>query len=110
MTATRAPRPTWRDSERFVPRAFVQPALRFMQLEAASGVIMLAAAVAALVWANSGLRGSYEDLWNTPVQLTFGSALDLDLTLRGWVNDAAMALFFLPVSYTHLTLPTTERV
>ena len=56
---------------------------------------MLVAAVAALVWANSGWRHGYEQLWNTPLRLTFGSILDLDLTLRGWVNDAAMALFFL---------------
>ena len=88
-------RPTWRDSDRFVPRSFVQPALRFMRVEAASGVIMLVAAVAALVWANSGLRSGYETLWGTPLQVRLGDLVDLDLTLRAWVNDAAMALFFL---------------
>lgn len=92
---TTAHRPTWRDSERFVPRSFVQPALRFMQVEAASGVVMLAAAIAALVWANSPWRSGYETFWNTDLQVSLGSTIDLDLTLRAWVNDAAMALFFL---------------
>ena len=66
-----------------------------MRVEAASGVVMLVAAVAALVWANSGLRSGYETLWATQLQVRLGDLVDLDLTLRAWVNDAAMALFFL---------------
>lgn len=89
-------RPTWRESDRFVPRAFVQPVLRFMQLEAASGLVMLAAAVAALVWANSPWHGAYEQMWETPMRFTLGSLVELqDMTVHHWVNDAAMALFFL---------------
>ena len=53
-------RPTWKDSDRFVPRAFVRPALRFTQVEAAGGIVMLVAALAALVWANSPWHESYE--------------------------------------------------
>jgi NhaA family Na+:H+ antiporter len=94
-SSTELLRPTWRDSDRFVPRSFVQPVLRFMRIEAASGVVMLVAAVAALLWANSGFRSGYETLWATPLQLRLGEVVDLDLTLRAWVNDAAMALFFL---------------
>jgi NhaA family Na+:H+ antiporter len=78
-----------------MPRAVVQPVLRFMQLEAAAGVVMLVAAITALLWANSGWRHGYEQLWSTPVHVTLGEVIDLDLSLRGWVNDAAMALFFL---------------
>lgn len=89
-------RPSWRDSDRFVPRAFVQPVLRFMQVEASAGLVMLVAAVVAVVWANSPWRGGYEQLWATPLSLELGDLVHLDqLTLRTWVNDAAMALFFL---------------
>jgi NhaA family Na+:H+ antiporter len=48
---------TWATSDGFVPRVFVRPALRFMHLEAAGGVVMLISAVIALVWANSPVQG-----------------------------------------------------
>jgi NhaA family Na+:H+ antiporter len=66
-----------------------------MTIEAASGAVMLAAAIVALVWANSPWRAGYERLWATPTDVSVGSLIDLHLTLRGWVNEAAMALFFL---------------
>ncbi len=89
-------RPTWRESDRFVPRTFVQPVLRFMQIEAAAGVVMLAAAIVALVWANSPWHAAYETFLSTPVTLRVGKLVQLDdMTLHGWVNDAAMSLFFL---------------
>lgn len=88
-------RPTWKDSDRLVPRSFVQPVLRFMQVEAASGAVMLLAAVVALVWANSPWHAGYEHLWNTNLLVRLGDLLTLDLSLRAWVNNAAMALFFL---------------
>ena len=69
MTDRQRPRPTWRDSDRFVPRAFVQPVLRFMEVEAASGIVMLVAAVTALIWANSGWRHGYETLWDDTAAL-----------------------------------------
>lgn len=94
MTSTPNLRPTWRDSERFVPRAFVQPALRFINAEAASGVLMLVAAALALLIANSPWHEAYETFWDTHLDVQLGD-VHLDLTLHGWVNDAAMALFFL---------------
>ena len=89
-------RPTWRESDRFVPRTFVQPVLRFMQVEAAAGVVMLVAAIAALVWANSPWHAAYETFLSTPVTLGVGKLVQLDdMTLHHWINDAAMSLFFL---------------
>ena len=79
-----------------MPRTFVRPVLRFMELEAASGIVMLVAAVAALAWANSPWHAAYEQVWSTPVALNVGKLVQLDeLTLHSWVNDGAMALFFL---------------
>jgi Na+:H+ antiporter, NhaA family len=90
-------RHSWSDSGRFVPRAFVRPLRRFMGLEAGSGIIMLVGAVAALVWANSPWQQGYTDLWETEFAIELGHLVHVDLSLRDWVNDAAMALFFFVV-------------
>jgi NhaA family Na+:H+ antiporter len=88
-------RPTWKDSDRFVPRAFLRPALRFTRVEAAGGVVMLAAALVALAWANSPWHASYETFLRTPFELGFGSLVRLQLDLHAVVNDGLMTLFFL---------------
>jgi NhaA family Na+:H+ antiporter len=68
----------------------------FLDTEASGGIILLAAAVAALVWANSPWSGSYDRLWHT--ELTIGIA-DWSITedLQHWINDALMAIFFFVV-------------
>lgn len=81
-----------------MPRAVVQPAQRVLQHEASGGVVMLAAAVLALVWANSPWSQSYFDLWATPLRVELGDVIHLDhLSLQAWVNDALMTVFFLLV-------------
>ena len=87
-------RHTWSASERFVPRTVVRPIQRFFVLEASGGMVMLLAAVVALVWANSPASDSYFELWSTPLSVELGHLLHVDLTLQGWVNDAAMTIFF----------------
>jgi Na+:H+ antiporter, NhaA family len=90
------PRPSWYRSERFVPRTVVQPVLRFIQLEVASGVVLIVAAAAALIWSNSPWHAAYDSLWNTPLVLKFGNTDLLDgIALRAFVNEALLALFFL---------------
>jgi Na+/H+ antiporter NhaA len=64
--------------------------------EAGGSALLLLATVAALVWANSPWSGSYYSFWHTQASIDVGS-LELSLDLRHWVNDAAMALFFLVV-------------
>jgi len=59
---------------------------------------MLAMAVVALVWANSGFGDSYVELWETVVSFRVGDLIHIDLDLRGWVNDLAMAFFFFVVA------------
>jgi NhaA family Na+:H+ antiporter len=68
------------------------PLAEFLHDEAAGGVVLLAAAVAAMVWANSPARDAYETLWSTHVDV-FG----IDEDLQHWVNDGLMALFFFVV-------------
>ncbi|HET6662830.1 MAG TPA: Na+/H+ antiporter NhaA, partial [Acidimicrobiales bacterium] len=72
------------------------PVREFVATENASAVILLAATVAAVVWANSPWSESYERLWDTEVALSFGSA-ELALDLRDWINDGLMAFFFFVV-------------
>jgi NhaA family Na+:H+ antiporter len=89
------PKRSWKDSERFVPRAFIRPALRFAEVEAAGGIVMLVAAVIALAWANSPWWAGYDQLLRTPFDLRLGHLVELHLDLHGVVNDGLMTLFFL---------------
>src|SRR5687768_9652809 len=54
-------------------RQVIDPLQRFMQLQASSGIVLLLAVVAALVWANSAYSTAYFDLWMTPVDLRVGT-------------------------------------
>jgi Na+:H+ antiporter, NhaA family len=88
----------WSESDRRLPRTVVQPLQRLMDHEAAGGVVMLAAAIVAIAWANSPWSASYFELWSTPLRIELGDVLHLDhLSLQTWVNDALMTLFFLLV-------------
>src|SRR5829696_6772777 len=77
-------------------RRLPRPLAEFLSTEAAGGVVLLAAAVVALVWANSPWSASYESLWSTALHLTGGGA-GAPEDLRHWVNEALMALFFFVV-------------
>lgn len=67
---------------------------RWVTLETTSGVLLLAAAVVALVWANSPWRGAYVAL----SELEVGpAALHLDLSLAAWAADGLLAIFFFVV-------------
>src|SRR4051795_9431556 len=64
--------------------------------EAGGSALLLAATVLALAWANSPWSDSYAAFWTTQASISIGG-LEISLDLRHWVNDAAMALFFLVV-------------
>jgi Na+/H+ antiporter NhaA len=59
-------------------------------------VVLLGAAVAALLWANSPWSGSYESFWTTKLSIRVGSE-GISLDLRHWVNQGLMTFFFLVV-------------
>lgn len=67
---------------------------RFFQLEAASGLLLIAAAVLALIINNSPLSDLYGGLLDVPVAVQVG-ALNIAKPLLLWINDGLMALFFL---------------
>lgn len=74
-------------------QTLISPFLRFARMEAASGIVLLAGTVAALVWANSPWQHSYHTLWNAKVSVGFGSFL-LSESRQEWINDGLMSLFF----------------
>ncbi|WP_459206686.1 Na+/H+ antiporter NhaA [Pseudomonas sp. MLB6B] len=69
---------------------------RFAHIEAVSGIALVIAAIAALIWANSSASASYEAFWHTQVVLSIGS-LSLGQSLHFLVNDGLMTIFFLVV-------------
>ncbi|MEV5078698.1 Na+/H+ antiporter NhaA [Streptomyces sp. NPDC093064] len=71
------------------------PLRTFLRTETGSAAVLLAAAVAALVWANVS-PGTYESFWRTHVSFMVGST-GVSLGLREWINSGLMALFFFVV-------------
>lgn len=63
-------------------------------MEAVSGGLLLAAAAAALIWANSPFAHSYHVFWNLPLAIGVGEQI-FSRSLHFWVNDALMTMFFL---------------
>jgi NhaA family Na+:H+ antiporter len=70
---------------------------RFIETEAAGGVVLMAAALIALVWANSPWQHSYETLWHNAVVVQI-AGLRVAEDLRHFVNDGLMAVFFFVVA------------
>jgi Na+/H+ antiporter NhaA len=69
------------------------PLRRFLRTETGSAAILLAATVAALVWANIDPAG-YAGTWHTVLVIRSGTRGLAD-TWQGWVNSGLMAFFFL---------------
>ncbi len=70
-----------------------EPLERFMHIESASGIVLVAATALALALANSGFADSFLALWKTPVGFEFG-AFQMRHSLVHWINDGLMAIFF----------------
>jgi NhaA family Na+:H+ antiporter len=79
-----------------ITRRAAQSLADFLRLEAAGGILLIAAALLALIAANTPLAAGYNALFDLPVQVRIG-ALDIDKPLLLWINDGFMAVFFLLV-------------
>jgi NhaA family Na+:H+ antiporter len=76
---------------------WLAPMTRFLHIEAASGVVLLACTAVALVVANSPVAAWFAGLWKTPISLSLGG-----FSLSGdvghlVVNDGLMTIFFFVV-------------
>ena len=75
-------------------RLILRPFQEFAQHETTGGILLLASAVIALLWANSPWAHLYEQLWHTEIAIVLGD-FHLEEDLLHWINDGLMAIFFL---------------
>jgi NhaA family Na+:H+ antiporter len=84
-----------------LPAGFVdrltKPFAYFLHIQAAAGTVLLLFTVAALVLSNSPWSHSFLSGWETPLGIRIGS-FELDRSLKEWINDALMTLFFFLVA------------
>lgn len=76
-----------------LPRKLLQPFEDFLHLEAAGGLVLMAAAVLALIVANSPLAIYYAALLEVPLTITVGT-VGIAKPVLLWINDGLMAVFF----------------
>src|SRR5271170_525913 len=71
----------------------LDPFTRFARMEAAGGILLMVATIAALVLANSPLEHVYHDIWETTFTVGVANHV-LSWSRHHWVNDGLMAIFF----------------
>ncbi|MGD8790848.1 MAG: Na+/H+ antiporter NhaA, partial [Burkholderiales bacterium] len=74
----------------------LRPVRDFAHFEASSGLVLLACAVVAMVAANSPIAPSFHAIWDTQLSVGLG-AMEVSKTVRFWINDGLMAIFFFVV-------------
>src|SRR4051794_13196662 len=74
----------------------LRPFQQFASTESAGGLVLLACAIAALVWANSPGGDTYFALWERTLTIG-GQHIGLTMSVHHWINDGLMVLFFLLV-------------
>ncbi len=79
-----------------ISRWVVVPLHRFMKDTSASGIVLLAAAILALIISNSFLAPSFEQLWQTRFSISLGD-FTMSKPLLLWINDGLMSIFFFVV-------------
>ncbi len=75
--------------ESLITRALVLPIQEFIHIQGISSILLLAAAIAALIWANSPWHDTYHHVWELQLSVS-----RLQLPVHAWINDALMAIFF----------------
>ena len=71
------------------------PLREFVRTETGGAAVLLAAAIAALVWVNVD-ASSYDSVWRTTLSIEVGGT-GVSLGLREWVNSGLMTFFFFVV-------------
>lgn len=75
--------------ESLIARTVQLPIQQFIHTQGVGSAFLLAAAVIALIWANSPWSASYYHVWHVEVRVS-----GLRLPIHAWINDFMMALFF----------------
>ncbi len=71
------------------------PLRDFLRTETGSAAVLLAGAIAALIWTNVS-ASSYDSAWHTTLAIRIGGS-GISQDLRHWVNNGLMTLFFFVV-------------
>lgn len=74
----------------------VQPLARFLEVESASGILLILCTVLALAVANSPWAAAWAAFWHVEIRFVVGD-WELRASLAHWVNDALMTIFFFVV-------------
>lgn len=74
-------------------RRLMKPLARFLEIQSASGIILVICTVAALSIANSPWSHAWDAFWHTEIRLTIGT-WELGNSLVHWVSDGLMTIFF----------------
>lgn len=82
---------------RVLPDRLAKPFARFLQVETAVAGVLLLATLIALIVSNSPWAPAYLELWEIEGGFRIGS-LEYARSLKDWINDAAMTLFFFLVA------------
>jgi Na+/H+ antiporter NhaA len=77
-------------------RNMATPVRDFLGTETGSAIVLLAATLLALLWANSPWSSSYVSFWHTTLAVKLGGG-SVSIDLRHWVNEGLMTFFFLVV-------------
>src|SRR5450631_1962304 len=77
-------------------RNLATPVRDFLSTETGGAIVLLAAAIVALIWANVPGSDSYESLWTTNLSIRVGGG-GISTDLRHWVNQGLMTFFFLVI-------------
>jgi NhaA family Na+:H+ antiporter len=71
-------------------------ALEFASWGPSAGVLLLLATIVALIWTNTPMAPAYEAFWEQPLRIALGE-FGYAMSLRHWVNDGLLTVFFLVV-------------
>lgn len=73
-----------------------RPFLRFLNIEASSGIVLLFCTAIALIFANSPWSKIYHSIWEIPITVGMGEFLYKE-SLKHLINDGLMSVFFFVV-------------
>ena len=89
----RAPLVTPRRPTETPVRRLIEPLARFLEIESASGILLVVCTIVALALANSPWSAAWSSFWHTEASVEVGG-WELRASLAHWVNDGLMTIFF----------------
>ncbi len=76
-----------------IDKIFITPFQKFIKTESTAGILLFAATILALLWANSEYSATYEGIWQYELGFSFNN-FELKKPLILWINDGLMSIFF----------------